>query len=388
MITPSIFLFAGETSGDIHGEALIEALKKKIPMAQIYGVGGPRMRKAGMHTLMEMEKFQVMGFVDVFFALPRLMWQFFSLRRQLLKRKPDIVLLIDYPGFNLALAKSLYKKSFPGKVCQYICPSVWAWGKKRIPKMEKILDHLFVTFPFEKELFNSKNLQVDYVGHPLVRKILASSSRPLDINKKYRVVGIFPGSRKKELLRNFPLQLQVAKRLLAEFPDLFFTVSVSQPSFSPLLEKLMREVGFPDREKILLIESSQNGALMQRCDLSIAKSGTNNLELALYGVPTVVTYGIGPLDLFIAKTLLRIRLPFYSIVNIIAKEKVFPELIGPHFTEDQLFTEARRLLSSEEARNECGKKCQKIGIILEQKSPEVEIATKLKELLLNEQGTI
>jgi len=376
----SIFVFAGEASGDLHGENIINALRKNYPKARLFGVGGPKMRSAGLECILPMEKFQVMGFIDVFFALPRIFRQFFFLRSFLLKEKPDLVFLIDYPGFNLLLANSLFKRSFKGKICQYICPSVWAWGKQRIAKMEKILDRLFVIFPFEETLFNREKLQVRYVGNPLVQNIAKSSTPALDIDGEYRVVGIFPGSRQKELVRNFPKQLFVAKKLLQKHTDLFFVISIAQPNFSVILEEMMRAQEFP-RDRILFLEASQNKALMKRITLAIAKSGTNNLELALHHVPTIVTYGIGSIDFFIAKNLLRIRLPFYCIVNIIANKQVFPELIGPHFTEEALLANADHFLSSKETMEECRKKCQEIGNILQNKVPDQEILKELNNLL-------
>lgn len=368
----SIFIFAGETSGDLHGHKLVRELKKTFPNAHLFGVGGPKMRAEGLDCILEMEKFQVMGFIDVFFALPRLMRYFFSLRNLLLKKQPDLVLFIDYPGFSLALAKSLSKRSFKGKICHYICPSVWAWGKKRIPKMEKILDHLFVIFPFEASLFDKSKLQVDYVGNPLVQNIYSGPTLPSD----HRLIALFPGSRQKEILRNFPLQLQVAKKLSSEFPDVKFAVSVSEPSFTPILKQMCEEAKF---DQVTLLSSEQNGALMKSCTLAIAKSGTNNLELALHQVPTIVTYGVGPMDLFIVKNILKIILPFYCIVNIIANKEVFPELIGPNFTEESLYFHAHRLLSSEQALNECREKCAEIGKILEKKVPEIAITNILKK---------
>lgn len=321
------------------------------------------MRAEGLDCILPMEKFQVMGFIDVFFALPRLMRYFFHLRRTLLEKQPDLVLFIDYPGFSLALAKSLSKRSFKGKICHYICPSVWAWGKKRIAKMEKILDHLFVIYPFEAALFDREKLQVDYVGNPLVQNI-----EPLKTSDQ-RIVALFPGSRQKEILRNFPKQLRVAQKLLKKYPDLHFSVSVAHPSYIPLLKKIMGDV------KMDLLE---NSAIMKSCTIAIAKSGTNNLELALHQVPTIVTYGIGAVDLFVVKNVLKLNLPYYCIVNIIGGKLVFPELMGPHFTEASLFEHADKLLSSKEALNECREKCGEIGKILERKIPEVEIIRILK----------
>ena len=355
-----IFLFAGETSGDLHGYKLVRELKQRFPQAHLFGVGGPKMRAEGLECILPMENFQVMGFIDVFFALPRLMRYFFFLRKTLLDQQPDIALFIDYPGFSLAMAKSLRKRSFKGKICHYICPSVWAWGKKRIAKMEKILDHLFAIFPFEPPLF--KKLNVDYVGNPLVHNLHTNSAL---ISSEKRVIALFPGSRQKEIIRNFPMQIQLAKRLLQSYPDLHFIASVSQPSFTPLLEKFMRAEGL----EIDLLDSSQNGTLMKSATLAIAKSGTNNLELALHLVPSIVIYKVGSIDLFIAKHILRINLPFYCIVNIVGGKEVYPELIGPNLTDENLYLHADRFLSSKEALEECRGKCAEIGKLLENKVP-------------------
>ena len=371
-MTESIFIFAGELSGDAHGEKLVRALRKKYPSLRIFGVAGPKMRHAGMETLIPLEKFEVMGFIDVLFALPRLIRQFLLLRNTLLETQPKVALFIDYPGFSLALAKSVRKRGFKGKICQYICPSIWAWGKKRIPKMEKTLDHLFTIFPFETELFDPQKLKVHYVGNPTKHEMIYHKHPPLRIDPKYRIIGLFPGSRKKELMRNFPIHLQVVKELLNHHEDLFFVVSVAQAPFSLILDTLLKEHHIP-KERFLFLDRSQNPSLMKQLTLAIAKSGTNNLELALHHVPTVVTYGIGPLDLFIAKTVLRIDLPFYCIANIIAGSQIFPELIGPHLTPRALFTHAHRFLSSEEAMKECREKCREMDKLLEAKTPESEI---------------
>ncbi|NGX45122.1 MAG: Lipid-A-disaccharide synthase [Chlamydiae bacterium] len=368
-----IFIFAGEDSGDLHGEQLIKKLKEHHPQLDIYGVGGPRMRKAGLAPLLPMEAFEVMGFIDVFRHLPRLARQFFFLRNTLLREKPKVVLLIDYPGFNLALAKSLSKRGFSGKICHYICPSVWAWNKKRIPKMEKSLDHLFTILPFEPALFDQKKLHAQFVGHPLIHRPFTPTKVTVPEGK--RPIAIFPGSRSKELERNLPLQLEVAKRLLQEFPDLYFLISVAKPSFAPFIKEKIELLKLP-----AALEENAEG-LMDIAECAIATSGTITLELALQKIPTVVTYGISPLDLFIARRLLRIRLPYYCLVNILAQERLFPELIGPHFTAETLHKELHHLLSSEEARSRCREKCHGITIMLGEKQPELEIAGTIKQFL-------
>jgi lipid-A-disaccharide synthase len=362
----SLFIFAGEPSGDLHGEKLVRALLAKKPDLEIWGVGGRRMRAAGVECVLPMEEFQVMGFIDVFLALPKLMRQFYLLRRQVLKKNPDTVLLIDYPGFNIRFAEHLRKKGYKGFLCHFICPSVWAWGKNRIPKMAKNLDTLFTILPFEKTYFSATSLKVHFVGHPLVKSILEPHKQD-----KVQQIGIFPGSRKKELERNFPIHLRVAKKLLAFHPNLQFTVSLSQPRFAPLLKTIMQKEGieFPLEE--------QSYGLMEKSDLAIAKSGTVTLELALHKVPTVVTYGISAIDLFVAKNLLRIRLPYYCLVNILHSSEVFPELMGPNLTEEALFKKMQQFIEAADLRLACRKKCEEVRALLTEMNAAEEVAEEV-----------
>jgi len=367
-----LFIFAGEPSADLHGEALLKAIHSRYPNVRLFGVGGPRMRAQGLETLLNMEQFQVMGFVDVAIALPRLARQFYTLRRLILERNPKVALFIDYPGFNLALEKSLRKKGFPGKIYHYICPSVWAWGKKRIPKMKQTLDHLFTIFPFEEELFAPfpEGFTAQFVGHPLAQRI---EQKPPLVSEP-TLISLFPGSRLKELSRNLPIQLQVAKRLIQQYPEAKIAISVSCTEFEAPIRKIAGNFA------VTLVEANQTYALMQKTTLALAKSGTVTLELALHGIPTVVTYGIGPLDLFIARTLLRISLPHYCIVNLLCGKEVFPELIGPALTEEALFAKASELLHSKPLRNKCQRECAHLHELLSGKCPEEEM---VKQLCLN-----
>jgi lipid-A-disaccharide synthase len=336
-----LFIFAGEPSGDLHGEALLESLFQENSHLRILGVGGPRMRKQNpFKCVLPMEEFQVMGFVDVFLALPKLIYHFYSLANLILKTKPEKVLFIDYPGFNLRLERHLRKKGFQGKIIHYICPSVWAHGKGRIALLEKNLDLLLTIFPFEKKLFSEK-FNVEYVGHPLVSRIEKDSSEILPWAKDKTVISLFPGSRKKEILLNFPLQLKALKKILSD--KIIGAVSVSQEAYLPLLETCIEKENL--QGLIKLVPSSQTYSLMKSSYMAIAKSGTVTLELALHQVPTVVTYGIAPLDLFILQHVLKILIPFYCIVNIVAGKEVFKELIGPALTEKALLQEVENLLS-------------------------------------------
>lgn len=369
-----LFIFAGEVSGDLHGEEVLRALKQLSPSVSIAGVGGPRMRAQGMECVMPMEEFQVMGFVDVFFALPKLMKKFYALRRAILAMQPKVVLFIDYPGFNLRLAAHLRKKGFKGKLCHYISPSVWVWGKKRIPLMAKTLDMLMTIFPFEAALFANTALPVHYVGHPLVSRVTEHAYGNLPLPKDKRLISLFPGSRKKEILRNLSLQLKAAKKLTENHSDLLFAISVSQPIFKPLIDEIVKESGV---ETPLFIGADQTYELMQASYAAIAKSGTVTLELALHNIPTVVTYAISPLDLFIARDLLRIRMPYYSLPNLILNEEVFPELFGPNFTLERLLGALEPLLSSSSARAHCLQKCEEVRLKLQTKDASLEVAQAL-----------
>lgn len=366
-----LFVFAGEKSGDLHGEKLLQALYAKNPNLKIAGVGGPKMRATGMNSIMNMEEFQVMGFIDVFLALPKLIRQFYFVAREILRLKPKAVITIDYPGFNLRMARHLRKKGFKGKLVHFICPSVWAWGKKRIPRMENNLDLLLSILPFEKELFH--RLKVVYVGHPLVERIKHYVYKDYKFPKGKKLLALFPGSRKKEIERNLPHYLEICK----QHPELQAAISVSDEKYRPLILEIMRTKGFED---VLLVPGEYSYELMKAAHLAIAKSGTVTLELALHRVPTVVTYGITYLDKIIAYDILRIRLPFYCLVNIIAQKEVFPELIGPSFTLETLRSKVRDLMDSGN-RDKIEQECSKLIGLLGEKDTPSEAATEILKLI-------
>lgn len=376
-----LFIFAGEASADLLGAELLKALKEQGADLKMIGVGGPKMRAEGFSCIAQMEEFRVMGFVDVFLALPKLIRQFFSIRKAILKINPKMVLFIDYPGFNLRMSRALRKKGFTGKLCHFVCPSVWAWGKGRIKTMEKTLDLLLTILPFEARYFSNTSLQVKYVGHPLVQRIREHlSSKALSFPSR-RLISIFPGSRKKEILRNFPLYLRVAKRLLSDSPELIFGISLSHPSFAPLLKELTEKEGLTWEKEIVLIPPQETYALMRGSEVAIAKSGTVTLELALHGIPTVVTYAISPLDILIVKWILRIRLPFWCLPNIIQEQEVFPELIGPIFTEENLYKHVNQLLNDPKARESCREKCLAVATSLGEKESLKEATKLVKEFV-------
>lgn len=355
-----LFIATGEPSGDLHGAKLIEELLALRPDLKIGAVAGPQMRKLKIREFFRMESLSVMGFIDVVLALPKIVKQFFSIRKKILELSPKAVVLIDYPGFHLRLERSLRKKGYTGKLIHFICPTVWAWGKKRIPLMAQHLDLLLAIFPFEKKCFTHTQLPVRYVGHPLAAPIAAYAPSGKFQGK---ILGLFPGSRETEIERNLPLQLRVARRLRAL--DSSLQIAVSKTQF---------DLDVPDA---ILVPPEENYELMRASRLAIATSGTVTLELALHGTPTVVGFAIKPLDCFIAQKILRIDLPFYCIANIVVDKPVFPELFGPHFTEEQLFFWAQKLWFDEGARAECLRGCAEVHKSLGVKRAAAEAATAI-----------
>lgn len=371
-----LFVFAGETSGDLHGEKLLQALYRIHPGLKIAGVGGPKMRSQGMDCVLPMEKFQVMGFIDVFLALPKLIRQFHFIANQIQRLKPKAVLTIDYPGFNLRMAKYLRKKGFKGKLIHFICPSVWAWGKKRIPVMEENFDLLLSVLPFEKKLFGNNALHVAYVGHPLIERLKHYSYKTLPFLSDKKIIALFPGSRKKEIERNLPLYLDACRALLKKDALLQIALSVSQEDYRPLILEILKEKGWKETE-IVLVSADHSYELMKAAFLAIAKSGTVTLELALHRTPTVVTYGVSYFDKIIAYDILRIRLPFYCLVNIIAQKEVFTELIGPQFTLAALEEKTEALLD-ESCRTKVQHECD---LLIKQLGDKETASAAAKEIL-------
>lgn len=356
-----LFIIAAEPSADLHGANLIQSLLTRHPNLQIGAIAGPLMRKLPIQTVFPMENFQVMGFIDVIKALPKLIFYFFCVRKKILNLNPKAVVSIDYPGFNLRLAASLKKKGYSGKLIHYICPSVWAWGKGRIPQMAKTLDLLLTIFPFEKNFFDKTPLKVEYTGHPLTAQIPSSAYQEELKNREFgkqdlHLLAIFPGSRKSEILRNFPIQLAAASILVKKIPNLKIGISIAHPLLAPLIYSLSKN--YP--ASLLFYNPNQKSELMLTAKAAIATSGTVTLELALYNVPSVVNFAISPLDLFIAQKIFRINLPFYCIVNIILSRRVFTELFGPRLTADSLAGKLYKLWTEEQEYSDTQKGCKEM----------------------------
>jgi len=347
-----LFIFAAEDSADVFGNYLIKELLFLNPNLKILSVAGPRMRQFAIKTLIKMEEFQVMGFIDIFFSLLKLIKNFIFLRKSILKYNPKVCVFIDYPEFNLLLEKSLRKKGYKNKLIHYVAPTVWAWRKKRTDFMAKYLDLLITIFPFEKKYFSHTKLDVRYVGHPIAYNILKTPKN----NYKKDLIGIFPGSRKKEIERNFSYQLTCAKKLLEKNKDLKFAISLTKPD---LIQNIFKKYNLHS-QNFIFFTKEENYEFMKHFKFAMATSGTITLELALNVIPTIVNYAIKKVDLFIAKKLIKINLPYYCMVNIIANKEIFKELYGPNLSINNLYESCNNLLYDKNIKNQIVLKCKNL----------------------------
>ncbi len=374
-----LFLFAGEVSGDALGGGLISALKKKDPSLSIYGVGGKKMREEGLIPLMHTEEFCVMGFSAVLKALFPLIKKFHTLKRHLLAFPPKAVLLIDYPVFNMMLAKALRRGGYKGKIIHYVAPTVWAWKKKRAYTLAKTHDLLLSILPFEKAHFSKTKLKVEYVGHPLAQATTAHQFVPQWRDPTYQgkdLIAIFPGSRKEQIAHNLPLQIDVALSLLQKNPPLAVAISVADDRLLPLIQQLV-----PAQLPCFYVKGVFRYELMKEAFLALATSGTVTLELALFETPTVVFYQLTRLNYFLVRHFFRIRLPFISLVNLICNREVFPEFVHLRLSSQEMKYEAERLFSNAALRASCIASCRELKQHLSESNPSERAAHHVLECL-------
>ena len=374
-----LFIIAGEPSGDLHGAHLVKALRNLSSEYHFSGVAGPCLRAENVETIMPMEKFMVMGFSDVIKTFPSLYRQFYALRDHILKFQPAGVLFVDYPGFNLRMAKALRKAGYAGQLIHYISPSVWAWGKKRIVTMAETLNLLLTIYPFEIDCFSHTPLKVQYVGNPLqenMSEYVYEENWKKQSGLTHTYIAIFPGSRRQEVERNLPKQLQAAAQYQKKHSEIAFGISCAHPDLQPIIEDRISKEGISNT---YIIPSKYTYELMRDCHSAIAKSGTVTLELALHRRPTVVVYELSFLNWLIAKFLIRPNLSHYCIVNILSNKRVFPELIEKGFNKENLLLQLENIHEGP-IRENCIKDCEKIAELFYQSKASDNAAQAIESL--------
>ncbi|MBT3394790.1 MAG: lipid-A-disaccharide synthase [Waddliaceae bacterium] len=382
----SIFLFAGEPSGDILGSELLKKLLKDNEHLIIEGVGGPKMRTNGMESIVPMEKFLVMGFSAIIKAFPRLRKLFYYLVDTIIAKHYDAVVLIDYPGFNLRLAKALKKKGYEGKIVHYVAPSVWAWKKGRIQHMEKTLDLLITTFPFEAKHFADTSLTVRYAGHPLLEKI--AKHRYYENWKDHcsipdgdDIVAIFPGSRNSEITNNLDIILGAAEIFHKKHPSAVFAVSAANDAIATRIKEHISRYSLFSGRKLFIVPHTYTYELMKESRYAMATSGTVTLELAAHETPTVVIYNVTFFNWFLAKHIFKIKLPHYCIVNIICDKEVFPEVIGKDLSATDIAEKLLVFADDEGHKKRCIKGCNDMKDLMRYDDASAQAANEIEAVL-------
>jgi len=370
-------IIAGEASGDSHAAKLVREVKAKNTDITFYGIGGKNMREAGVETLVDSAELAVVGLFEVLAHWNTISGALKKMQHLLRTEPPDLLVLTDYPEFNLRLAKTA--KECGIKVLYYISPQVWAWRQKRVYKIRKLVDMMAVVFPFEEIFYKKYDVPVRFVGHPLIDEIHVSADQKtlrdeflLDNEKS--VIGLFPGSRHSEIKRLLPIIVDCAKQIIKEKPDAQFVVPVA----STLKEEDILPY-FKDVELDMRIISHRSHDVMSVCDAVITVSGTVTLELALLKKPMVVINKISKLSYFIVMRTL--KLAHIALCNIVANKRVVPELIQNDATVEKISNALLNLLNNTEERNKITTEFDMIEEKLETKAAKTELSDLLIDML-------
>lgn len=356
----NILIVAGEASGDMHGASLIHELKKTSPEFRFTGIGGNKMKAEGMHLLYHINQMAFLGFAEVIKHLPFIQEVKKNLIEEVVRRNIRTVVLIDYPGFNLNIAKKL--KALGVKIIYYISPQVWAWGKGRISKMQALIDELIVILPFEERFFSEYGIPVHYVGHPLISQM--SSYNYMErgeffskhgLDEKKRILLLLPGSRNQEVKRIFTESIEAANKIAGEF-NMQIVVACAGDIDESLFGRLN-----PGGIKYKVIKG-QTYELFRYSAAGIIKSGTSTLEAGLSGLPMVVVYSTSPVTYFLGRLLVKIQM--IALVNIVLGQKVVPELIQGDVNRRTIYQECRKLLTDISLIRSMKSKYEYLGILL------------------------
>jgi len=335
-------IIAGEVSGDLHGSALIHSLNKRTDF-EFVGIGGEKMLTEGMETLFHIKDMAFLGFTEIIRHIPFIKRVQRKLIETIMAKSIKTVILIDYPGFNLNFAKKIKKMGV--KIIYFISPQIWAWGKYRIKKIQRLVDKMLVLFPFEKEFYKNYEVDVEYVGHPLIERLdsyqfLSKSElyNKFGLDSHKEILLLMPGSREQEIKRIFPEAIKTAKNLAKKF-NLQVVVLSPENIENKLYNSLTVISGFR-------VINENNYDFLKHSKLGIIKSGTSTLEAGLLGLPMVVVYSTSNLSYLIGKTLANIK--NIAMINIIANKNIVPELIQGDAKSENIFKACAEILEYDE----------------------------------------
>lgn len=379
-----VYFVAGEASGDRLAADLLRALKKNHPDLRAFGVGGAMLKAAGQEQSLDLAKHAVVGLTDVLKQLPKFLKIFREVKHEIAEVNPDVVILVDYPGFNLRLAEALHRGADRRAVVYYVSPQVWAWKAGRAKTMEKILERLLVIFPFEVEWFarHAPQLKTKWVGHPLADRWIEQSQG----GRKDEVpcIALLPGSRPKEIARHWPILLQTAERIVQEQRNVRF---ISLATDHEMRQRLEEEWGKHLMSGVSLdILSGQSLTQLTRCTMAIVASGTATLECAMAGLPMLVIYKASWLTYGIGRML--VKLPYLSMVNVLAGEKVVPEFLQGAANPENLARAALQILRNPRGAESMAGRIREVASKLggpgaaERAAKEIEEAIRLQRALV------
>lgn len=347
-----VALVAGEASGDILGASLIQALKAARPDIEFIGVGGPRMEAEGLQSYFPMERLSVMGLFEVLGRLPELLLRRRRLIRSLIEAKPDVYIGIDAPDFNLGIELRLRHAGI--RTVHYVSPSVWAWRQKRVLKIRQACDLMLTLFPFEAQFYETHDVPVRFVGHPLADQVPLQIDREaartaLDLTDGETIIALMPGSRGGELARLGPLFLETAEHLLALHSGaLRFVVPCASPERRRQLEEMLSHTR---RDLPVMLLDGRSHEALGACDAVLIASGTATLEALLCKRPMVVAYRLAPLTYKVARRL--VKTPFFSLPNLLAGRALVPELLQDRATPEALAGALLPLLEMGREQTDC-----------------------------------
>jgi lipid-A-disaccharide synthase len=358
------YIIAGEASGDLHSSNLMKELKKRDADASFRCWGGDLMREQGADLVKHYRDLAFMGFTEVIMNLKTILGNIDFCKKDILEHRPDVLILVDYPGFNLRIAEFAKQQNI--KVFYYISPQVWAWKQSRVHKIKRIVDRMFVILPFEKEFYKKFDYNVDFVGHPLLDAVkddtLLSSN---DIKSEKPVIALLPGSRKQEISVMLPLMLTMVKF----FPEYQFVIAGAPSQNKEYYEEFIKDAD-------IKIVYNQTYPLLKKAEAALVTSGTATLETALFGVPEVVCYKGGKISYLIAKQLIKVK--YISLVNLIMDKEIVKELIQNELNEKNLKTELDKLLKPESR-----KRMLEDYMVLKEKLGGSGASGKTAELMIN-----
>ena len=375
-----IMIVTGEASGDLHGAKLMSAITAQLPDTKFFGVGGKNMAAQGCEILIPGEELAVMGIVEIVGHLPVILSAFNKLKREFYgSNKPDALVLIDFPEFNLRLARQAKKAGIP--VLYYVSPQVWAWRRGRVKKIAAVVDSLAAIFPFEPAFYDGQDILVKYVGHPLLDEFEEAGNcqnlRPrLQISQDKKVVGLFPGSRHNELRYMLDTLVESAQLIFDKEPEVHFLVPVANT-----LSRADIQSRFPTELPVSFIESDDATIydVASSCDTILTVSGTVTLQIALVGTPMAIFYKVSPLTYAIGKRL--IKVDHAGLANIVAEDRIVPEFIQDMATPQNLADEALRVLNDSRYANDMRSALEQVHTKLGEPGCSARVAEMLLQLL-------